>query len=291
MSATNHTQTIELSQYVSTDKPTYLTDYNGDMLKIDNAIAADRDSISTAQNKANTADGKADANKLSIDSLNAQINGDPTDPSDTGLAGDVTAIGGSVNTITSLIGNGTPTTSDQTIIGAVNGLEASLAPREDGATLSQSYAENEQFARGALLYTALTALTAGTAFNTLVLNTDYAQSPSIVEQIAGDTPIDKVGDLADLDTTDKSNVVAAINEIVGEIPSAGAVELQTGTLTAGQTSVVLTFAEQTIGASSLVDVYVEDGLLYEDIATTSTTITLTFAVQASDVAVAARVTN
>lgn len=291
MSATNHTTTIGLSQYISTDKPTYLSDYNGDMLAIDNAIAADRDSISTAQNKADTADGKADTNKGSIDTLNAQINGNPSDPSDTGMAGKVNAIDGSVNTINSLIGNGSPTTSDQTIIGAVNGLEASLAPREDGPTLTQSYAENEQFARGALLYTALTALTAGTAFNTLVLNTDYKQSPSIVEQIAGDTPIDKVGDLEDLDTTDKSSVVAAINEVVGEIPSAGAVELQTGTLTAGQTSVVLTFAEQTIGATSLIDVYVEDGLLYDAIATTSTTITLTFAAQASNVAVAARVTN
>lgn len=291
MSATNHTTTIGLSQYISTDKPTYLSDYNGDMLAIDNAIAADRDSISTAQNKADTADGKADANKTSIDTLDAQINGDPSDPSDTGMAGKVTAIDGSVNTINSLIGNGSPTTSDQTIIGAINGLEGSLAPREDGATLTASYAENDQFARGAYLYTALTALTAGTAFNTLVLNTDYKLSPSIVEQISGDAPVDKVGDLADLDTTDKSNVVAAINEIVGEIPSAGAVELQSGTLTAGQTSVVLTFAEQTIGATSLIDVYVEGGLLFDAIATTSTTITLTFAAQASDVAVAARVTN
>ena len=184
MSATNHTSTIELSQYVSTDKPTYLTDYNGDMLKIDNAIAADRDSISTAQNKANTADGKADANKLSIDTINAQINGDPTDPSDTGLAGKVTTIDGSVNTINSLIGDGHPTTSNQTIIGAINGLEGALAPREDGDALANSYAEGEQFARGGSVYTALTALTADTAFASLTLNTDYKNSDTLVEQIA-----------------------------------------------------------------------------------------------------------
>ena len=58
MSSTNKTVTIELSQYVGTDKPTYLVDYNGDMLKIDNAIAADRDSIQTAQSKADEADSK-----------------------------------------------------------------------------------------------------------------------------------------------------------------------------------------------------------------------------------------
>lgn len=184
MSATNHTTTIELSQYISTDKPTYLTDYNGDMLKIDNAIAADRDSISTAQNKANTADGKADANKLSIDTINAQLNGDPTDPEDTGMAGKVTALEGNVNTINSLIGNGTPTTSDQTIIGAVNGLEGAIAPREDSANLANSYASGEQFARGGSVYTALTSLTAGTAFASLTLNTDYKNSDTLVEQIA-----------------------------------------------------------------------------------------------------------
>lgn len=192
MSATNHTTTIGLSQYISTDKPTYLTDYNGDMLAIDNAIAADRDSISTAQNKADTADGKADANKTSIDTLNAQINGDPTDPSDSGLAGKVTTIDGAVNTINSLIGNGTPTTSDQTIIGAVNGLEGAIAPREDGADLANSYAVGEQFARGGSVYTALTSLTADTAFASLTLNTDYKNSDTLVEQIAdvkGNIPV------------------------------------------------------------------------------------------------------
>lgn len=211
MSASNHTTTIELSQYISTDKPTYLTDYNGDMLKIDNAIAADRDSISTAQNKANTADGKADANKTSIDTLNAQINGDPTDPSDTGLAGKVTDNSGDIDTIEALLGNGTPTTSNQTVIGAINGLEGAIAPREDGADLANSYAIGEQFARGGSLYTALTPLTAGTAFASLTLNTDYKNSDTLVEQIAD--AVANQGDLSDLQTTDKSSLVAAINEI------------------------------------------------------------------------------
>lgn len=88
-----------------------------------------------------------------------------------------------------------------------------------------------------------------------------------------------------------TNVQSAIDEIVSALPSAGAVELQSGSLTAGQTSVTLTFADQTIGATSLIDVYVEDGLNYTAIATTSTTVTLTFEAQASNVAVAVRVTN
>lgn len=46
-SSTNKTSHYELSQYVSSDKPTYLTDYNGDMSKIDTGIY-------DAKNKADT---------------------------------------------------------------------------------------------------------------------------------------------------------------------------------------------------------------------------------------------
>ena len=184
MSSTNKTATIELSQYVGTDKPTYLVDYNGDMLKIDNAIAADRDSITTAQNTADGAVTKADANKGSIDVINTQLNGDPEIPGDSGLSGDVSAIEGVVNTVTSLIGSGTPTTSEQTIIGAINGLEGAIAPREDGLLMANSYNVGEQFARGGSVYEVLQAITAGTAFASLVLNTDYKVADTLVEQIA-----------------------------------------------------------------------------------------------------------
>ena len=121
MATTNHTPTIELSQYVSTDKTSYLVNYNDDMLKIDGAIATDRDNINTAQNTADTAEGKADTNKLSIDAINAELN----DPS-TGLAPRVAANTGSINTINSLIGNGEPTTTDKTIIGAINEINGKI---------------------------------------------------------------------------------------------------------------------------------------------------------------------
>ena len=38
MASTNKTANYDLSQYVGTDKPTYLNDYNSDMLKIDEGI-------------------------------------------------------------------------------------------------------------------------------------------------------------------------------------------------------------------------------------------------------------
>lgn len=59
MSSTNKTTNYDLSQFVGTDKPAWLTDYNQDMSKIDTAIDATHDS-------AVAANGKADANTANI---------------------------------------------------------------------------------------------------------------------------------------------------------------------------------------------------------------------------------
>lgn len=225
------TVNYDLCQYEGSDKTSYLINYNGDMLKIDTAIKAAKDAGDNAQSKANTADGKADANALSISTLDTQINGA------NGLASDVSHVEGDVTTINALIGNGVPTTTDKTIIGAINELAAEMP----------------------IPVTSLPA--SAITYN----NTTSGLTADDVQE--------------------------AIDEVVAALPSAGAVELQSGTLTAGQTSVTLTFVEQTVGSTSLIDVYVEDGLNYTAIATTSTTVALTFEAQASDVAVAVRVTN
>ena len=60
MASTNKTTHYELSQYVGTDKPTYLTDYNNDMTAIDSGIYNAQDKADSAYTLANTADGKAD---------------------------------------------------------------------------------------------------------------------------------------------------------------------------------------------------------------------------------------
>lgn len=293
MGYTNKTTHYELPQYLTTDKPKYLTDFNETMVAIDTQMYANAQAADTADDKAVAAKEVADGAVSSIGTLNVQINGDPDDPSDTGLAGEVSGIDTELNTLQSLIGSGTPTTSNQTIIGAINSIEASIAPAEDSATLGANYSIGEQFARGGKLYTALTSLTSGTAFTSLVLNTDYKESDALVKQLEN-------GDLVTAANVSYDNTISgltaddvqeALDEIVAALPTAGAVELQSGTLTAGQTSVVLTFAEQTIGATSLIDVYVEDGINYTAIATTSTTVTLTFEVQAANIAVAVRVTN
>lgn len=62
MSSTNKTTNYNLSQFIGTDKPAWLSDYNGDMGKIDAGL-------NTAQNTATGADGKATANATAIGDL------------------------------------------------------------------------------------------------------------------------------------------------------------------------------------------------------------------------------
>ena len=224
------TVNYDLCQYEGSDKTSYLINYNGDMLKIDTGIKGAKDAADNAQSKANTADGKADANAASISTLDTQINGAG------GVAADVSALQGSVNTINSLIGTGEPTTQDKTIIGAINELAGEIP--QGGTSASDVSYDNTS-----------SGLTA-------------------------------------------DDVQEAIDEIVQAIPCAAAVETQRGTLAIGDTSVVLTFAAQQIGANTLIDIYTDAyGVNPSAVATTSTTVTLTFETQASAVNVAVVVRN
>ena len=47
MTATNHTKNYNLSQFVGTDRPTWLVDYNGDMAKIDTQMKQNADDIAS----------------------------------------------------------------------------------------------------------------------------------------------------------------------------------------------------------------------------------------------------
>lgn len=47
MTATNHTQNYNLSQFAGTDRPTWLGDYNGDMTKIDTQLKKNANDIAS----------------------------------------------------------------------------------------------------------------------------------------------------------------------------------------------------------------------------------------------------
>lgn len=113
MASTNKTTNLELSQFLGTDKPSWLNDYNADMLAIDTAVGTNVTDISTAQSRADSAYTLADNTASSVSTLSTQVSSNTTD---------IATAKGNITTINSLIGNGTPTTTDQTIIGAINEL-------------------------------------------------------------------------------------------------------------------------------------------------------------------------
>lgn len=60
MASTNKTTHYNLDQYISTDKPTYLTDFNNDMSAIDTGMYNAQQKADSAYTLAGSADGKAD---------------------------------------------------------------------------------------------------------------------------------------------------------------------------------------------------------------------------------------
>ena len=231
MSATNATPTISLPLFIGTDKPAWLTDWNGAMNTIDSAIAT----LQTAE--AGTATSLATLAQ-SVEALSGTVSQHTT--SITTISTAVAGNTGSINTINSLIGNGQPTTEDKTIIGAINEIYADIT---------------------------------GGGTSVTAANVSYDNTTS--------------GLTAD-------DVQEAIDEVYAAIPSvpAASEEKQTATLAAAATSVTLTFAAQTIGATTLVIPFCSEyGVVPTAVATTSTTVTLTFAALDHDVTVGVLVKN
>lgn len=79
MSSTNKTTNYNLSQYIGTDKPTYLGDYNGDMLKIDKQLKANADSASNAASAAGAAQAVASDASKNVQKLNDSVTANSAD--------------------------------------------------------------------------------------------------------------------------------------------------------------------------------------------------------------------
>lgn len=80
MSSTNKTNYYKLSQYIGTDKPTYLGDYNSDMSKIDAGIHSVQETATTANQKAGSAEtvaqtalGNTKTNATDIKNLQSNV--------------------------------------------------------------------------------------------------------------------------------------------------------------------------------------------------------------------------
>lgn len=109
MSSTNKTPNYDLSQYVGTDKPTYLGDYNGDMLKIDTQMKDNNDAATNAQTSAGEALAKATQAQSDVSELDTRV--DTAEQNITQLQNTVTSQGQNITNI-SQKANTAQTTAD-----------------------------------------------------------------------------------------------------------------------------------------------------------------------------------
>lgn len=82
MSSTNKTTNYQLSQFISTDKPTWLVDYNTDMSKIDLAIKGVSDVANTGTSDINLLNGRMTSAENNIVNLQASSTQHGTDITD-----------------------------------------------------------------------------------------------------------------------------------------------------------------------------------------------------------------
>ena len=125
--ATNSTTYYNLPVFAATDHPKWLVDWNTSMEIIDGAIAQAKAAGDNAQTTAN-------ANAVAISGLNESVSTMSTALGT--LTTNVTTLTGNVQRINELIGNGTPTTQDKTIIGAINELKAAIDALAPGGEVS-----------------------------------------------------------------------------------------------------------------------------------------------------------
>lgn len=149
---TNQTVNYGLSQFIGTDIPNPLTDYNGDMVKIDTAIknvadasTDDRDDIAAlkVQNGSETLDTTAQTLSGAVNELNTEYGDVNTRlttaegkiTADEGtlatVVGNVSTLAGKVGAVETKVGTAVLTTTAPDLSGAVNELDADIAT-EDG---------------------------------------------------------------------------------------------------------------------------------------------------------------
>lgn len=117
MASTNKTTYYELSQYVGSDKPTYLVDYNSDMSKIDAGIHG--------------VDEKAETNEASIGVLSSLTTTDKSS-----LVGAVNEVNGNISGIGNL--SNLTTTDKSSLVGAVNEVNGNVGVLSNLTTTAKS---------------------------------------------------------------------------------------------------------------------------------------------------------
>ena len=250
MSATNATTNYALPIFIGTDKPAWLVDWNSAMTAIDAAIKGVDTDVQGAVVDISGLSSTVASHTSTLSTISGQI---------TVITTNLNTATGNINTINSLIGNGTPTTTDQTLIGAINELHANQGDLSQLQTTDKS------------------SLVA--AINEILGGGQGIISASIVSYSNTASGLSA------------SNVQSAIDEVVSLLPVSNS-EKKSNILTAGSTSVQITFTQQTIGASTLIDVYTSIyGVNPKTVSTTTNAVVLTFDAQQADMNVVVVVNN
>lgn len=250
MSATNATTNYALPIFIGTDKPAWLIDWNTAMTDIDAAIKGVDTDVQGAIVDISGLNSTVASHTSTLSTITGQI---------TVINNNLNTATGNINTINSLIGNGTPTTTDQTLIGAINELHANQGDLSQLQTTDKSS-----------LVAAINEILGG---GQGIISASIVSYNNIVSGLTA------------------SNVQNAIDEVVALLPVSNS-EKKSNILTAGSTSVQITFTQQTIGASTLIDVYTSIyGVNPKTVSTTANAVVLTFDAQASDMNVVVVVNN
>ena len=97
MPSTNKTNPYELSQFIGSDIPSWLSDYNSDMLKINNAIQQAKTSADDAMSSAGSASSDVTALSQTVSGLSESLNS--TNQNVTKNTSDISSINSSVSNI------------------------------------------------------------------------------------------------------------------------------------------------------------------------------------------------
>ena len=128
-SSTNATTHYELSQYIGSDKPTYLVDYNQDMSKIDTAIYTADSTATQASNNIGTMSNLTTTEKSSlvgaINEIDAQVTTNTNNISTN--TSDISTLGTNQGTLANLT-----TTEKSSLVGAINEVNAKDIGKEVG---------------------------------------------------------------------------------------------------------------------------------------------------------------
>lgn len=298
MAHTNSTPNYELSQFLGTDKPAWLVDYNGDMLKIDTALNANADAEAASAE---------DIQELQ-DAIGAE-----------GLTGRITDIENDIGDIKTEIGSVELPTTAQSLTGAIAelkgvnddqntaiGINTTNIAQVGGAvegvsqlayTIANVYDSSATYAVGDYaiyqntLYKCTTAINVGETFDPAKWT-----SVKVMSEVGQGSGGSVAADTVSYDNTTSglsaTNVQNAIDEVKDLIPSiVSTTEAQRGTIAAGATSATLTF-DGTIGSTTFVDWYVGDGTITPDSVTiTNHTVVITIPAQSAATPVGAVIRN